>query len=258
MQRPDGYPTIDHDNMPTFWSNIRLPTPLEQADNLILWMGDNQAASAVWLETTVPAIAATIGLAVTPEGNDSGPLGWLQSQLDKDGLFRVQGGSGTRWVVMLQMAGWKRYEELKKQRLESRTAFMALKFGQPVLTRLVEECVRPAVKRTGFDLRILTDPQAAGSIDNNLRAALLAARFVIADLTHDSFGAYWEAGFGEGRGIPVIYTCEKAKWADSKTHFDTNHMGTIIWDADNLTKAQNDLAATIRATLRAEAKQTGE
>jgi hypothetical protein len=25
-----------------------------------------------------------------------------------------------------------------------------------------------------------------------------------------SHGGYWEAGFGEGRGIPVIYTCEKS------------------------------------------------
>jgi hypothetical protein len=43
-----------------------------------------------------------------------------------------------------------------------------------------------------------------------MRAAILASRFVISDLTHDSPGAYWEAGFGEGLGLPVIYTCERA------------------------------------------------
>jgi hypothetical protein len=81
---------------------------------------------------------------------------------------------------------------------------------------------------------------------------------VISDLTHGSFGAYWEAGFGEGRGIPVVYTCEKSAWDQSKTHFDTNHMATIIWDPVDLKAAEDELTAMIRATLRGEAKQTDE
>src|SRR5262249_3930811 len=100
---------------------------------------------------------------------------------------------------------------------------MAMKFGDATLDRMVRECFRPAVERTGFDLRVLTDQQAAGLIDDQIRAALLSARFVIADLTHGSHGAYWEAGFGEGRGIPVIYTCEKSAWEQNKSHFDTSH-----------------------------------
>ncbi len=86
----------------------------------------------------------------------------------------------------------------------------------------------------------------------------MSAQFVISDLTHGSHGAYWEAGFGEDRGIPVIYTCEKAAWEERKTHFDTNHMVTIIWDSAEFKNAENNLAATIRATLRAEAKQTDD
>ena len=66
-----------------------------------------------------------------------------------------------------------------------------MKFGDSELDEMVDKCFRPAVRRTGFELR---------------RAAVLSARFVISDLTHGSYGTYWEAGFGEGRGIPVIYT----------------------------------------------------
>jgi catalase (peroxidase I) len=92
-------------------------------------------------------------------------------------------------------------------------------------------------------------------IDDQLRAAILGSRFVIADLTHGNNGAYWEAGFGEGRGLPVIYTCEEAAWKSQKTHFDTNHLRTIIWNERNFAKAGNELAATIRATLPNEAIQ---
>src|SRR4029077_20729072 len=122
-------------------------------------------------------------------------------------------------------------------------AFMAMKFGEASLNRAVEECFRPAVRRAGFDLRVLTDQQAAGLVDDQIRASLLSARFVISDLSHGSHGAYWEAGFGEGRGIPVIYTCEQEAWEDNKPHFDATHMMTIIWDVDNLKKAEDALVA---------------
>jgi hypothetical protein len=135
---------------------------------------------------------------------------------------------------------------------------MAMKFNEAPLDNAVETCFKPAALRTGFELRVLTDQQAAGLIDDHIRAAILSARFIVADLSHGSHGAYWGAGFGEGRGIPVIYTCEKSAWQKTKTHFDTNHMLTIIWDSADLKKAEDALAATIRATLRAEAKQTDD
>jgi nucleoside 2-deoxyribosyltransferase len=78
----------------------------------------------------------------------------------------------------------------------------------------------------------------------------------LADLTHGSKGAYWEAGFAEGLGRPVIYTCRKQEWDANKSHFDTSHLNTIIWDPENLRDAGTRLTATIRATLPAEANMT--
>ena len=69
---------------------------------------------------------------------------------------------------------------------------MAMKFGDAELNRVVSECFGPAVARTGFTLRRLTDEQPAGLIDNQLRAAILGARFLISDLTHGNQGAYWD------------------------------------------------------------------
>jgi len=114
---------------------------------------------------------------------------------------------------------------------------------------LLKTCFEPAALRAGFTLRPLNALPEAGLIDNQIRAAIRSARFVVADLTHDNNGAYFEAGFAEGLGIPVIYTCEAAKFKSHKTHFDTNHMTTIVWDARNLHKAGSELTATIRNTL---------
>jgi hypothetical protein len=53
----------------------------------------------------------------------------------------------------------------------------------------------------------------------------------------------------------VIYTCKKSKWESAKSHFDTNHMVTVLWDTNDLKSAENELIAIIRTTLRADAKQ---
>jgi hypothetical protein len=206
MQRADGkhLRVIKNDDLPSFWKDGRLPTPLQQADNFILWVGDNQETPAAWAEATASVVAATIGIAISPAGDSSG-WGWLHKQLEPKGLYQLDHNRpGGKTGINLTMAGWERYEALKKARIESRIAFMAMKFNDPVLDRVVDKYFRRAVKRAGFELRVLTDQQAAGLIDDQIRAHLLSARFVISDLSHGNHGAYWEAGFGEGRGIPMM------------------------------------------------------
>jgi hypothetical protein len=57
--------------LPSFWRYEKLPSPMEQSDRLILWVGDNQESSSTWVESTVRIIAATIGIAISP--NSDGP-----------------------------------------------------------------------------------------------------------------------------------------------------------------------------------------
>jgi hypothetical protein len=235
----------------SFWLE-ELPSPQRQANNLILWIGDTQRTPGRLAQATVPFIEGTVGTAISEK--PFAGWNWLYKQLEPKKLFELEKPGGL-YAFSLTMAGWDRYDELNKTRSESRTGFMAMKFGDPILTDVVGSCFKPAVARTGFELRILTDKQPAGLIDNQMRAAILSARFVIADLTHGNQGAYWEAGFAEGLGLPVFYSCEESVWRQKKTHFDTNHMKTIIWNTTDLQKAADDLAATIRATLRADAKQ---
>ena len=135
---------------------------------------------------------------------------------------------------------------------------MAMRFGDPTLTAVLTSCFKPAAERAGFTLRALNEEQPAGLIDNQIRAAIRSARFVVCDLSHDNNGAYFEAGFAEGLGLPVIYTCEQSKFDEHKTHFDTNHMVTIPWHPDKLEDAGSRLTATIRATLPSEARQEGD
>lgn len=132
---------------------------------------------------------------------------------------------------------------------------MAMKFGDEELDSLVENCFKPAVAETGFELKPLSDDPEAGLIDNRMRVEIRRSRFMIADLTHHNNGAYWEAGFAEGLGLPVIYTCkrETLQHPNEEIHFDTRNQLIIMWDASRPEDAASELKAAIRNTLPDEA-----
>ena len=155
----------------------------------------------------------------------------------------------------LTLDGWKRVQELLTQAKDSRKAFIAMKFGVPELDKMFKEHWIPAVARTGFRLQRLDDEPRAGLIDDRLRTEIRTSRFLVADLTHANPGAYWEGGFAEGLGRPVIYLCRRDVFDDPTTrpHFDTNHHLTVRWDPASPEAGCQDLVASIRATFPSDA-----
>ena len=125
-----------------------------------------------------------------------------------------------------------------------------MKFNDAELEALIATSVKPVIKsQLQLDVVDMRDVARAGVIDNIMRAQIRDAAFVIVDLTHDNSGAYWEAGFAEGLGKPVIYICEKSKFEKAQTHFDTNHCTTVQWDNGDRALFEQQLVATLRRSL---------
>lgn len=220
---------------------LLLPNPKEQADLLICWLGNNVKGPGEYVLVESKTHRSIIGAK-----SDSG-FGLIIHHLIDTGL--IISNSPFFVSVTLTFKGWEYYEKLKLGGTSYRKAFMAMKFGDVELDKIVEDTFKQCVEETGFKLRRLNDEPKAGLIDNRLRVEIQSSDFVIADLSHNNNGAYWEAGYAEGLGKEVIYTCEKKKFKRAKTHFDTNHHQTIVWDVNNPKQAGEDLKATIRATL---------
>lgn len=224
-----------------------LPRPREQADLLVRWLAENVSGpgETLWIEH------ATHGAIIGARSSAGFEL--VLDHLFDSGLFTGNQsktlGGGDRAHATLTFAGWEQYESLRRGGPVYRKAFMAMKFGDPLLDQVLEAVFKPSALRAGFDLFKLTDRPKAGLIDNRMRAEIQACDFVVADLSHDNLGAYWEAGYAEGLGKPVIYTCEKTKFEAAKTHFDTNHHLTILWDQASPGDCSQEFVATIRATL---------
>jgi hypothetical protein len=259
---------FDESKKPRRWSEEDLalfkqdPTyvrPQQQFDNLILWIGKNQGAAHQWAAASYASLAARIGAAITHGRGDEPGLEWVCQSFGGELFSRQYAGSGQPLIeYRLKAGGWKYFEELSRRTVDSRNAFMAMKFNEPQLEYMMARCFQPAAVRAGFNLQPLNQLPAAGLIDNQIRAAIRAARFVVADLTHGNHGAYFEAGFAEGLGLPVIYTCRKDVFEspskEDRPHFDTNHMHTVVWEYSSLEAAGNLLTATIRNTLPAASK----
>ena len=169
--------------------------------------------------------------------------------------FLVDGGEAMFFSLNLTLQGWERYEAEKRGKLAGNYGFVAMKFGDPDLDPFVRDVVKPAVKEgTGYDLVDMREVSRAGVIDNIMRVQIRNAAFIIADLSHDNLGAYWEAGYAEGLGKPVIYICERSKFEEKQTHFDTNHCTTVLWSTDDPDQFRLELIATLRRSLEDAAK----
>ncbi len=150
----------------------------------------------------------------------------------------------------LTLDGWKRYEAEKRGEVVGKYGFIAMKFEDARLDPFVKDIVKPSVKNgIGYDIMDMRDVARAGIIDNIMRTQIRDSAFVIVDLTHDNSGAYWEAGYAEGLGKPVIYICEKEKFSEATTHFDTNHCTTVLWSVNDADDFSRELVATLRRSL---------
>jgi nucleoside 2-deoxyribosyltransferase len=225
------------------------PSPAQQASNLIRYIGDEVSKTGERLEQLPINLFAIIG---SPNPDFAGEL---TLELIRKGTLvgnerRAMGISPSALYVGLTLKGWEDYQAEISGKFAGKYGFIALKFGDSILDPFVQNEVKPAVKiGIGFDLIDLRDVSQAGVIDNIMRAQIRDSAFVLVDLTHDNSGAYWEAGYAEGLGKPVIYLCEKSKFDQAKTHFDTNHCTTVIWERDNVEQFKNELIATLRRSL---------
>lgn len=244
MQHAEEWPVIGTSIAAKIFETAALPTPKEQADNLIRWLGDNVDGPGDRVNLSALISLRSIIGAISDRGVHFIIDGLLETEL----LVKKERPSNVDHELTLSFAGWERYEELRRGRPTGRKAFMAMKFDDS-LRRIVDEHFRPAVQQTGFTLGLLDDEPRAGLIDDRLRVEIQAARFIVSDLTHDNSGAYWEAGYAEGLRKPVIYTCRRDVFEEHGTHFDTNHLLTVLWSEDSLVEAMEMLKATIRATI---------
>jgi hypothetical protein len=229
-------------------AGFNLPTPAIQAANIIRYIGDEVSKTGNAVQSFPLCFHALVG----SPNLDFAFI--IMGELEQKGLLTGRPG-GTFGVpnelthVVLTLDGWERYEAERRGLVAGKYGFMAMKFGNVELDGFYKSVIKTAVEKIGYELIRLDEVSKAGIIDNLMRMQIRDSAFVIADLTHDNWGAYWEAGYAEGLGKPVLYVCEQAKFDEKKTHFDTNHCTTVLWSTNEPHQFERELIATLRRSL---------
>lgn len=232
-------PLLTADWISSTFEDTALPSVGQQVRNIIRLIGDQYQEDGMGLEQR-HSLMTLVGCPNLHSLNN------LVDQLIDRNLLTRQFGA----ALFLTLDGWEAYESEQKGLSTGKFGFIAMKYNSGALETLVQDSIKPRLSSDlGFKIIDLRDVAQAGIIDNIMRAQIRDAAFVLADLTHDNPGAYWEAGYAEGLGKPVIYLCESKKFEDAKTHFDTNHCTTVIWSSGAEEEFLNDLIATVRRSI---------
>lgn len=139
------------------------------------------------------------------------------------------------FFVAITADGWD-YLEQREQRIEERTqVFVAMSFSEQ-LKSIWEAAIKPAIIEAGYKpYRVDSEPHI-DRIDVKIISEIRNSRFVVADVTEQKRGVYFEAGYAKGMGLPVIWCVRNDDL--NNVHFDTRQYNHIIWETEEDLKGQ--------------------
>jgi len=181
----------------------------------------------------------------------------------------------------ITVKGYQKLREITKPGKNSKQGFVAIWFT-PEMNDVYEEAIKPAIefKEEGeslprFNALKIDNVEHINDINDEIIAQTRRSRFMVCDLTGYRGGIYFEAGFAEGLGLDVIYTCRK-DWCKEQTltdkdgkkvntlydeneneipikkegvHFDLDHRNRIEWLPGNLDDFRTKLENRIKAKI---------
>lgn len=160
------------------------------------------------------------------------------------------------YEMSLTFDGFSRLDEINSNASSSSQAFVAMWFGSDV-AQAYSEGIAPAIKDAGYDSMRIDQKEHNNKIDDEIIAEIRRSRFLVADFTCGLIetggtptaiprgGVYYEAGFAQGLGIPVIWCCREDHI--EHVHFDTRQFNHITWSTpqDLREKLRNRIGAVI-------------
>lgn len=172
------------------------------------------------------------------------PLAWasgkdefiylLRSLIDRSLVRHTDGAAdlGNSFVfgVEITSVGWDFLDQHSRPSVISDQAFVAMSFA-PELKPVWENAISPALIRAKFrPYRVDAEPHI-DRIDTKIITEIKNSRFLVADVTQQRPGVYFEAGYALGLGIPVFWCVREDDLKN--VHFDTRQYNHIVWKDEN-------------------------
>lgn len=159
-------------------------------------------------------------------------------------------------VPRLGPRAYERMDHLASGAAATDQGFVAMWFDDSIADAYVDG-IEPALSDAGYRPMRIDRKEHNNKIDDEILAEIRRSRFVVADFTCGMVagenstvaiprgGVYYEAGFAQGLGIPVIW-CVRADQI-GHVHFDTRQFNHIAWSTPQ--ELRERLAARIAASV---------
>jgi len=249
--------------------------PLEKMDNALL---------------NIDRASSYVGEAINIiYGNDypfyhcfqAGELRSILRLLNQEGFINVPDSANPHIKLSLSARGYEKLRDIKRHGKDSRQCFVAMWFT-PDMNVVYEEAIKPAIeyKEEGeteprFRAIKIDNVEHINDVNDEIIAAIRRSRFMVCDLTGYRGGVYFEAGFANGLGLNVIYTCRQ-DWLKSDVlrnkennrievlydssgreilinkegiHFDLEHINRIEWEEGKLDELKDKLIKRVKAVI---------
>ena len=178
---------------------------------------------------------------------DKTELGYLLELMNNKGLIKV----GVQWSggqhrqprilvpLIIEEKGWLYIEDITRaERLNN--AFVAMWFDSKM--DAAYKGIEGILRNHGFNPVRIDQKEHNNEISGEILYEIKRSRFVIADVTGQRQGVYFEAGYAMGIGIPVIWSCQEDN--KNNVHFDTRQYNHIFW------KDESDLASQLEDRIK--------
>jgi len=168
------------------------------------------------------------------------PLAWasgekefvylLHNLIERDFVRRTDGPPDLNdsfvFELVITSTGWGFLEDHARPAVISDQVFVAMSFA-PELSSAWKDGIQPALLKAKFRPYRVDAVPHIDRIDTKIITEIKNSRFLVADVTQQRPGVYFEAGYAMALGLPVFW-CVKVDDLPN-VHFDTRQYNHIVW-----------------------------
>jgi hypothetical protein len=122
------------------------------------------------------------------------------------------------------------FEKLGAYILESRRAFIVMRFGDGALNSAYKRVIKPVFKEFSYSPLRIDEKKRSAKISIEILDEIRRSEIIFADLSGKRPNCYYEAGYAQALGKEVILSIRKE---DFPPDFDMHDYRFIIWDNED-------------------------
>lgn len=158
--------------------------------------------------------------------------------------------NGDKLTAYLKHLYTKKYEGIEIPPIKKRNQiFVAMMFSEET-DRVYSDVYEPVIQSLNYSAMRIDKKEFLGSIINEITSEITDSVALIADLTGNRGGVYYEAGIAKGlqmcnHPIKLVLTCHKTFFDNEGVHFDLKGDNIIIYNDDNELKERLNNRLTV-------------